>query len=182
VPPTAPPRSDGREKQRTGCRVLCYVLMGVSLRRFNKSIQVLLTTSSASQRVRHFKIVFSNPSDRIRTGSRSNSPCAYIDFWRTVTLLLASSGPGHSAAAAAVPVGLLGPPIHSMRPCSRPEEDANAWKQFGQEPTWAIEPRYRPPGQRWILDAGLRGGGPSRLPFWGTLEESCNGLGSVSLK
>ena len=51
----------------------------------------------------------------------------------------------------------------------------------GRRPTWAIEPRYRPPGQRGILGAGLRGG-PSRSPFWRTPEESCKGLGSVSLK
>ena len=48
-----------------------------------------------------------------------------------------SSSPGHSAAA--VPVGLLGPPVHNMGPCSRaalrPGEDLNAWKQFGL--TWA---------------------------------------------
>jgi len=68
-----------------------------------------------------------------------------------------SSSPGHSAAA--VPMGLLGPPIHNMGLCSRPGEDSNAWKQFGPEPIRAIEPRYRPPGQQWILDAGLRGGG-----------------------
>jgi len=42
-----------------------------------------------------------------------------------------SSSPGHSAAA--VPVGLLGPPIHNMGLCSRPGEDPNAWKQFGPE-------------------------------------------------
>ena len=29
---------------------------------------------------------------------------------------------------------------------------------------------------------GLRGGGPGKPPFWRTLEESCKGLGSVSLK
>jgi hypothetical protein len=40
----------------------------------------------------------------------------------------------------------------------------------------------RPPGHRWILDEGLRGGGPSRSPFWRMPEESCKGLGSVSLK
>ena len=44
------------------------------------------------------------------------------------------------------------------------------------------EPRYRPPGQRWILDGGLRGGVPGRPPFWRTPEESCTGLGSVSFK
>jgi hypothetical protein len=33
------------------------------------------------------------------------------------------------------------------------------------------------------MDSGsLRGGGPSRSPFWRTPEESCKGLGSVSLK
>ena len=37
----------------------------------------------------------------------------------------------------------------------------------------------RPPGRRWILD---RGGVPSRSPFWRTPEESCKGLGSLSLK
>jgi hypothetical protein len=51
----------------------------------------------------------------------------------------------------------------------------------------SIEPRYRPPGQqwilgqRWIVDGGLRGGGPGRSPFWRTPKESCKGLGSVSL-
>ena len=49
-------------------------------------------------------------------------------------------------------------------------------------PTRTIESRHRPPGQRWILDGGLRGGGPSRSPFWRTLVESCQGLGSVTLK
>ena len=49
------------------------------------------------------------------------------------------------------PKGLLGPPNHNMGLCSRPGEDTNAWKQFGPEPTRAIEPRYRPPGQQWIL-------------------------------
>jgi hypothetical protein len=34
----------------------------------------------------------------------------------------------------------------------------------------------------WILDEGLRGGGPSRSPFWRTPEDSCKGLGSVSFK
>ena len=51
----------------------------------------------------------------------------------------------------------------------------------GRMPTQAIEPRHRPPGQRWILDGGLRGGGPGRS-FWRTPEESCKGLGSVTLK
>ena len=40
----------------------------------------------------------------------------------------------------------------------------------------------RPPGRRWILGRGLRGGGPGRPPCWRTLKESCKGLGSVSLK
>ena len=40
----------------------------------------------------------------------------------------------------------------------------------------------RTPGRRWILDGGLRGGGPGRSPCWRTLKESCKGLGSVSLK
>ncbi len=53
---------------------------------------------------------------------------------------------------------------------------------WSQQPTRAIEPRHRPPGQRWILDEGLLGGGPSRSPFWRTPEESCKGLGSVTLK
>ena len=48
--------------------------------------------------------------------------------------------------------------------------------------TRAIEPRYRPPGQQWILGEGLRGGDPGKPPCWRTLEESCKGLGSVSLK
>ena len=50
----------------------------------------------------------------------------------------------------------------------------------------------RPPGRRWILDQGLRVGGPGRPPCWRTLKESCwrtlkesrnltEGLGSVSL-
>jgi len=37
----------------------------------------------------------------------------------------------------------------------------------------AIESRYGPPGQRWILDEGIRGGVPARpgnLPFWRTPE------------
>ena len=37
-------------------------------------------------------------------------------------------------------------------------------------------------GRRWILDGGLRGGGPGKPPCWRMLEESCKGLGSVSLK
>ena len=41
---------------------------------------------------------------------------------------------------------------------------------------------YRDTGQRWILDGGLRGGDPSRSPFWRTPEESCKGLGSVSFE
>jgi hypothetical protein len=48
--------------------------------------------------------------------------------------------------------------------------------------TRAIEPRHRPPGQRWILDQVLRGGVPGRPPFWRTLKESYKGLGSVTLK
>jgi len=45
----------------------------------------------------------------------------------------------------------------------------------------AIEPRHRPPGQRWILEAGLRGGGVRvGRPFGGPV--SCKGLGSVTLK
>ncbi len=88
-----------------------------------------------------------------------------------------SSSPGHSAAA--VQRGYWGPPIHNMGLSSRPGEDSSAWKQFGPEPTRAIEPRHRPPGQRWILDGGLRGRGPGRPPFWRTLEESCKGLGSL---
>jgi hypothetical protein len=51
---------------------------------------------------------------------------------------------------------------------------------FGPEPTRAIEPWYRPPGQRWILGGGLRGG-PGRPPFWRTPKESRQGLGSVTL-
>jgi hypothetical protein len=51
-----------------------------------------------------------------------------------------------------------------------------AWKHFGPEPTRAIEPQHRPPGQQWILGEGLRGGGPSRPPFWRTPKESCKGL------
>ena len=43
-------------------------------------------------------------------------------------------------------------------PCSRPGEDPNAWKQFGPEPSRAMEPRYRPPGQQGILGRGLRSG------------------------
>jgi hypothetical protein len=31
----------------------------------------------------------------------------------------------------------------------------------------------RPLGQRWILGAGLRAGGPGRSPFWRTPEEFC---------
>jgi len=35
-------------------------------------------------------------------------------------------------------MGLLnrgtGPPVHNIRPCSRPGEDPNAWKQFGPVP------------------------------------------------
>jgi len=35
-----------------------------------------------------------------------------------------------------------GPPIHNRGPCSRPEEDPNAWKQFGPKPDpRSIEPR-----------------------------------------
>jgi hypothetical protein len=85
--------------------------------------------------------------------------------------------------------GLLGSPsaIHNMGLCSRPGpgEDPNTWKHFGPEPTRirAIEPQHRPPGQRWILGQGLRvGPGPGRPHFWRTLEESCEGLGSVTLK
>ena len=37
-------------------------------------------------------------------------------------------------------------------------------------------------GSRLILGQGLRGRGPGRPPCWRTLEESCKGLGSVSLK
>ena len=42
----------------------------------------------------------------------------------------------------------------------------------------------RPPGRRWILDGGLRVGGPGRPPCLRKLEESrdlTEGLGSVSL-
>jgi hypothetical protein len=35
--------------------------------------------------------------------------------------------------------------------------------------TWAIEPRYRPPGQQGILGEGLRGGEAGRSPLWRTL-------------
>ena len=34
----------------------------------------------------------------------------------------------------------------------------------------------RPPGQRWILEGGLRVGGPGRSSFWRTLEEFCTEL------
>ncbi len=34
----------------------------------------------------------------------------------------------------------------------------------------------------WATSRHLRGGGPGRPPCWRTLEESCKGLGSVSLK
>jgi len=50
-----------------------------------------------------------------------------------------------------------GPPCHNMGLCSRPGEDPNAWKQFGPKQTRTIEPRYRPPGRRWILAAVLKG-------------------------
>jgi hypothetical protein len=36
-------------------------------------------------------------------------------------------------SAAAVPVGLLGPPIQNIGLCSRPGKDPNAWKQFGPD-------------------------------------------------
>jgi hypothetical protein len=39
----------------------------------------------------------------------------------------------------------------------------------GLSQTWAIEPRYRPPGQQVILGQGPRAGGPGRPPFWRTL-------------
>jgi hypothetical protein len=58
-----------------------------------------------------------------------------------------------------------GPPIHNMGPCSRPGEDPNSWKQFDPRQTRAIEPRYRPPGQRGILGDGLRGGVRVGRPF-----------------
>jgi hypothetical protein len=78
-----------------------------------------------------------------------------------------SSSPGHSAAA--VQRGYWVPPIHNIELliglCSRPGEDPNAWKQFEPEPTRAIEPRHRPPRQRWILDGGLRGGVRVGRPF-----------------
>ena len=48
--------------------------------------------------------------------------------------------------------GYWGPPIHNMGLCSRPREDPNAWKQFGPEPTWAIEPRYRPDFGHWGIN------------------------------
>ena len=38
----------------------------------------------------------------------------------------------------------------------------------------------RAPGQRWILDAGLRWGGPGRPPFWRTPKEFHKGIGSVT--
>ena len=69
-----------------------------------------------------------------------------------------SSSPGHLAAAVQRGYRDWGPPIHNMGRCSRPGEDPNAWKQFGPEPTRAIEPRHRPPGQQWILGEGLRRG------------------------
>jgi hypothetical protein len=67
------------------------------------------------------------------------------------------------------------PPIHNMGSCGtgRLGESPNAWKHFGPEPTRAIEPQHRPPGQRWILEGGLRVGGPGKPPFWRTLEEFC---------
>jgi hypothetical protein len=45
----------------------------------------------------------------------------------------------------------------------------------------------RPSGQRWILEGGLRVGGPGRSPFWRTPKEfctvrNCTELGSVTLK
>ena len=40
----------------------------------------------------------------------------------------------------------------------------------------------RLPGQRWILGAGLRVGGPGKPPFWRTLRKFCKGLGPVTLK
>ena len=56
--------------------------------------------------------------------------------------------------------------------CSRPEEDLNAWKQFGPETTWVG--RLGGDGF-WMRDYG----GPSRSPFWRTPEESGKGIGSV---
>ena len=69
-----------------------------------------------------------------------------------------------------------------MGPCSRPGEDPNAWKQFGPEPDRAIEPRYRPPGQRGILGGGLGWGGFGWAALLAHAEESRKGLGSVTLK
>ena len=59
--------------------------------------------------------------------------------------------------------------------------------------TRTVTPRYQPPsmedsvtsqppGQRWILGQGLWVGGSGRSPCWRTPEESCKGLGSVTLK
>jgi hypothetical protein len=56
-----------------------------------------------------------------------------------------------------------GPPIHNMGPC-RPGEDLTG-NNLGLSQTRAINPRYRPTGQRGILDEGLRGGGPGGRPF-----------------
>ena len=61
--------------------------------------------------------------------------------------------------------GYWGPPIHNMGSCGRLGESPNTWKHFGPEPTRAIEPRHRPPGQRWILEAGLRVGVRVGRPF-----------------
>jgi hypothetical protein len=72
--------------------------------------------------------------------------------------------------------GYWGPPIHNMGPCSRPGEDPNAWKQFGLSWTRAIEPRYRPPGQRGILGEGLRGGSRLSRPFGARRFSSARGL------
>jgi hypothetical protein len=33
------------------------------------------------------------------------------------------------------------------------------------------ESQHRPPGQRWILEEGLRAGGPGTPPFWRTWNE-----------
>ena len=69
-------------------------------------------------------------------------------------------------------LGLLESPFsmfHNMGLYSRPGGGPNAWKHFGPELDPGMRAFHKAPGQRGILERGLRGGGPGRPPFWRTL-------------
>jgi hypothetical protein len=110
---------------------------------------------------------------------RSSNDGALWEIWAAgASHAGGSSSPGHSDAA--VPVGLRVPLFTIWDPVAGPGRTPMPGNNSGLSQILpiarVIEPQYRPPGQREILDEGLRGGGPGRPPFWRTPVSPIRGL------